>query len=59
MLGSEPKTKDFGPKTSNKLLISILKFAGMLGNRGHVLGYILKLMITVTDPLDQMARSSK
>ena len=31
VLGFKPKTKDFGPKTSKKLIISILKFAGILG----------------------------
>ena len=30
-----------------------------VGYRGRVLGYVLKLMIAVTDPLDQTERSSK
>lgn len=53
VLGFE-RAKDFEEVTNFDIEV-----CGYVGYRGHILGYVLKLMIAVTDPLDQTARSSK
>lgn len=54
VLGQRLRAKDF--EEVNNFDIEV---CGYFGYHGHILGYVLKLMIAVTDPLDQTARSSK
>jgi len=53
VLGFE-RAKDFEEVTNFDIEVG-----GYVGYHGHILGYVLKLMIPVTDSLDQTARSSK